>query len=127
MPRDYQETIRALRAKANDRATGPDERAALLAKANEMEAKYGNSNSGSTDDTTIFSRDGRGRWVPWTPPVPAPTHTAEFWREYLTNLAARQWMWNTEYYDRDGNPVTKPDVDNIYEEEYRYEPEEEDG
>lgn len=40
MPRDYRETIRALRAKADDKATTPEESATLREKADELEKKY---------------------------------------------------------------------------------------
>lgn len=39
--RDYAEIIRALRAKANDDATTPEEKEILRAKADELEEKYG--------------------------------------------------------------------------------------
>lgn len=41
MPRDYRETIRALRAKAADNAVTDHEREALLAKAKEIEEAHG--------------------------------------------------------------------------------------
>jgi hypothetical protein len=55
--RDYRETIRALRAKAADPAVPDSERKALNEKADKLEAKYSNSTSPFTYDTTVIGRD----------------------------------------------------------------------
>lgn len=123
VPRDYRETVRALRAKAHDPVTPEPEREACLAKASELEAKYGNVTSRVTDDTIIINRSGGYNPFARKPGWRQPDYSDEYWNRYLADLLNRQWMWNREYYDQDGNPVTKPDVDNIYEDDYKYDEE----
>jgi hypothetical protein len=102
--RNYSDTIRALRTKAADRAIGPAEARVLRAKADELEAKYGNASSPPTDNTTV------------TGPTPD-----EAWEE-LNRLFKNQWQWNDKYYDRHGNSrYTEADQDDLYEETYKYE------
>jgi hypothetical protein len=101
MPRDYGETIRALRAKAADKAVTPEEAKILREKADELEAKHGNVNSPFTDDTTTTSRDGRyWEYAPYNVFYPKPeTEEARRarWQEAYRqtwDLFLRQNMWN---------------------------------
>lgn len=128
MPRDHAETIRALRAKAADKTVTPEESAAFKAKADELEAKYGNSSSPPTDETTVNMADEAVRrlWEDilrptWQRPTTVrPSNQA--WEE-VRRLAENQWQWNDKYYDRWGNPrKTEADQDDLYEEQYKYAP-----
>lgn len=135
---DYLRLARELRAKANYvpppasglTAVGPEEKAALLAKAREFEAKHAEAvtqYSRFTDDTTVTSRDGR---------PPYGTRDWDEWFEVMKNirkaqaeriaedLQRNQWRWNSEYYDQDGKPKPQrsPDYDDIMEETYKYDP-----
>ncbi len=109
---DYAQKARALRAKAADPVVTESERNSLLAKARELEAKYGNRSSPFTNHTTVTSRDGRpsGGYQP----------SDQYWVDYMEGLVRNQWRWNSEYYDRGGNPVHE-DEDSMYEEAYKYE------
>lgn len=115
---DYLRKARALRAKAADPVVPAPEAKALLEKAAELEAKYRNSNSPFTDETTVTSRDGR-------PSYGSPLYEA--WVDAMNirrqaqaqkiaeDLLENQWMWNTEYYDKDGKPrPTEADEDEDY-------------
>lgn len=125
---DYAAKARALRAKAADPVVPDVERRALLEKARELEAKYGNANSPFTNDTTVLGRDGRPPygspgWYTWVEVQrmyrqQQATQTAE-------DLAREQWRWNTEYYDIHGNPRrNEADTDDDYlEETYAWEDE----
>jgi hypothetical protein len=136
VPFDNLDRARKLRAKAADlNATTPAEREMLLEKARELEAKHRKLNPPPTDNTTTFTGDSF-----WLHGAPPPKYSSTEWNEAADTLndarmkrAAKiaqdlldnQWRWNTEYYDKDGNPVqARPDVDDIYEEDYKYEPEE---
>ena len=123
MARDYLAVARQLRVKAADPAVSGEERRALLDKAAELEAKYRNSSSATTDQTTVTATDGRqGRTVTIN------LNHSPFWAETLRHLKENQWRWNSEYYDEDGTPRTSgPDLDDVYEEEYKYEIGEDDG
>ena len=118
MPRDHAETIRALRAKAADRSVTPEEAQMFAAKADELEAKYGNSSSPPADDTTAEDWYRRNY----------DDFLADFYRqrqawEQVRKLADNQWQWNDKYYDRWGNPrKTEADQDDLYAEEYKYAP-----
>jgi Protein of unknown function (DUF2786) len=123
---DWPNIIRALRAQAADPGIGEAERAAFTEKADKLEAKYGNSSSPSTDDTTVTGRDGR--WVR-QPAGFRPTADQEYWDEYMRNIVKNQYQWNTKYYDKDGNPKPGyggPDVDDLYEDEFKYDGKEDD-
>lgn len=144
---DYLRLARELRAKANYvpppgsslTAVGPEEKAALLAKARELEDKHKLS-SPFTDDTTVTSRDGFTFYG--TSPYPYPYGSPEWeaWAEGIRkerqaqaqkiaeDLAKNQWKWNSEYYDRFGNPKPQrgDDYDDIMEETYKYDPQGED-
>jgi hypothetical protein len=97
----------------------PDtERRALLDRADALEAKYGNSNSPSTDDTTVTGNDGYWsvRFTSW--------QTAETFADQerraraawdtLWDLHRNQAAWNKEW-DR-----STPDEDDLISEEYKY-------
>lgn len=124
---DYTGKARALRAKAADHAVTPEERKILLAKAEELEAKYGKQSSPITDDTTTTSRDGRynpfayrGGHFEWTwdvPPQPRPFDQEEWQRR---NRAAWEQLWNLHRSQEQWNRPHDEDV--IYEEKYKYEP-----
>lgn len=139
MTQDYANKARALRAKAADKAVSSAERDSLLAKARELEAKYGSVTVDSTitDETTITGRDGRGypstwdyhAWTFYEPPPP-PRHTQaeedainarrrrEAW-DMLWNLHREQERWNrppddvyNEQYD--GNDPQETEEDDRY-------------
>lgn len=117
---DYLETARKLRAKAADPVVPDTERQALLERATDLEARYSKPKSPSTDDTTVTDSGFNIRWAPGTkPPTSRPFYPTTDYREVLRRLAKNQWMWNTQYYDRYGNP-RRPQED-IVEEDYRYE------
>jgi hypothetical protein len=130
---DYLAKARQLRVKAADPAVPKPEREALEKKARELETKYGKVNFPFTDDTTVTDRSGgaegdlftNGAWIYYPKPDPMNRATATYWAEYLQKLAENQWQWNTEYYDKDGNPRVQEEED-IVEEEYRYDEEESD-
>jgi hypothetical protein len=146
---DYLRQARDLRAKANYvpppgsglAAVGAEEKAALLAKAEELERKYAppppppsppggynpfyrNPNSRDTDDTTVTNRSGQ-RYTTYQGPTygRAPyidPNLAGYWYDILNDLLIRQPAWNKP-----------PDEEDIVAEEYRtndfnYEYEEED-
>jgi hypothetical protein len=129
---DYLRTARLLRAKAADPVVPETERRALLDRAEKLEAKYRKPNSPPTDNTATSTGPPTGpfsynsTFVYWDFPGPdgkTPPPTDEDLRKYwvvLQDLLKNQWMWNTEYYDKDGNPRPQPDVDDIYEEDYKY-------
>lgn len=87
---DYHSKIRALRAKAADPVVTPEERTSLLAKAKELEKKYGKVTEFSPriDDTVITSRDGR--WSPWAP-------AADFWQQ--VQWGVRNYSYEADYDD----------------------------
>jgi hypothetical protein len=104
---DYAHKISALRRKAADKSATPAEAKILTAKADELEAKYGNANSSFTDDTVTTSRDGRATTVPTS---------EEAWRQVWL-LFHQQHQWN--------KPPTDEEED-IVEDRFREEPEDED-
>lgn len=110
---DYLRTARLLRAKAADPVVPDTERRVLLEKAAELESKYRNRNSPSANDTTVIGRGG------YTGPVD------DYWTNFLRyadamrqteDLLRRQHQWNKP-----------PEDDDITEEQYRYQPEDEDA
>lgn len=125
---DLLDRARKLRAKAADPAVPVPERALLVEKAKELEERYRKENPPLTNQT-----------IPPTPPrfgAPDWDEVAQVFHDVRMQRAAKiaqdlldnQWRWNTEYYDRDGNPTQPgPDVDDIYEEEYKYAEEDEDA
>lgn len=116
---DYAQKARALRAKAADPVVPEAERQALLEKAAELEAKYSKPNSPFTDQTTVTSRDGFGKsaydlWVEAQNRI-----RYEQARKVAEDLLKNQWIWNSEYYDRNGKPhANEADTDNV--EDYGY-------
>lgn len=138
---DYLDTARKLRAKAADKVTPEAERAALIERAEYLEKKYGNASSRSTNDTTTTSRDGHtmtySEWLNrnydffyanngWRPPPPNEAERERRQREaerIAEQLKERQWMWNREYYDRDGKPYNH-DPDDLIADEYKHDNEE---
>lgn len=152
---DYLQLARDLRAKAAYKpppgssleAVGAEEAAALIAKAEELERKYGNPNSRLTNDTVTTSRDGHtmtyhefisslyrfhaegnGRYSPYNAP---PRNEAEYERRrqqserIAEDLLKNQYRWNDKYYDEEGNPKPQtPDEATIVEEQYAYAPNE---
>jgi hypothetical protein len=127
---DYLAKARALRAKAADPAVPAAERRALLDKATELESKYRNPSSSFTFDTIITGRDGIPPWSSgpaWDAWAEAIRNARKTQAEKIAeDLRNNQWRWNSEYYDRFGNPkpYVDPDLDDVYEEDYRYDPEE---
>jgi hypothetical protein len=135
VPFDKLDRARKLRAKAASPAVTAPEAKMLREKAAELEAAYRKDNPPPTNHTTTFTGDSF-----WLRGGSAPKYDSKEWNEAADTLndarmrqAAKiakdlldnQWRWNTEYYDKDGNPVqARPDVDDIYEEDYKYEPEE---
>jgi hypothetical protein len=119
---DYYAMYDKLLERAAHPKTPLAEAAACRAKATEiMEKHLQNSNRSFTVyDTKITSRDGR----PWQAAAPGAVNfaTNDYWAEYMARLAANQWQWNTEYYDKEGKP--RPQEEDIVEEEYRYDKEE---
>ena len=130
MPRDYLDIARKLRVLAADRATPDEQRPALLKRAAELEEKYApkpNPTSPPTYDT-IITNGIRITWAPGARPNTFTTDHRTPWPDgklfdsILDELVKNQWMWNTEYYDRYGNPkpqTPKPEED-IVEEKWQY-------
>lgn len=106
---DYLKLARDLRAKAEYvpppgsglAPVGPEEKAALLAKAKELEVKYGNFNSPFTDDTIVTSRDGR--WSTVDIERIRRERAERAWK-IANDLLRSQFLWNSEYYYPDGTP-----------------------
>lgn len=109
---DYAQKARALRAKAADPVVPDVERRALLEKARELEAKYGNSSSLFTGDTTVTSRDGFFYPTGTTHRATTVPPSAEAWRA-TWNLFHNQHLWNKP-----------PAEEDIIEENYREAPDE---
>lgn len=126
MPFDNLDRARKLRAKAADPAVPPAEAKTLREKAAELEAKERKLNSPPTDNTsaTGFGNHpeyGTTPWEEWAKTFnDARLRKAQ---QVAQDLLKNQWRWNSEYYDENGKPYG-PDVDDIMEEDYKYEPEE---
>lgn len=116
---DYLRLARELRAKADYvpplgsglQPVGEAERAALLAKAGELEARYRNSSSRSTDQTIPVGAFGFTVNWPTETEVQRQARYAESMRQ-TWDLYQRQHQWNKE--------------EDIVEEDYQHEPEDED-
>jgi hypothetical protein len=130
---DYLAAAKAFRAKAA--ATPyPEEAKTLLAKAAELEAKYGNRSSPSANDTTTTSRSGQWdysntEYLAWAEAI--RRHRQAEAMRVAEDLLKNQWRWNREYYDQNGNPFDtgpnpNPDPDDLIAEEYKTDPEDED-
>ena len=129
---DYRARIKALRALGAEGSGATDhERALANQRASELEAKHGikTETSPITDDTTVTGRDGRrypvyeGFWFRWTPP-PSPESEEVRRRRYeeavrqTESLFKQQWQWN---------PPPDEDEDSMYEEAYKYAPDDYEG
>jgi hypothetical protein len=128
MPFDLLDRARKLRAKAADPAVPKPERDALIEKAKELESRHRNLNPPPANQTI--------------PPTPGTFGTPD-WEEVARvfndarmrraakiaqDLLDNQWKWNTEYYDKEGNPKQPgPDLDDIIDEDYKYAEEDENG
>jgi hypothetical protein len=116
--------MRALRELAEHPNTPEHEAALARDRLKAMEAKYGNSNSRSTDNTTTTNRSGQPGfryrygspdWNAWADEYNAQRRkTAE---QIAEELLRNQWIWNSEYYDMNGNP-RPTEADNTNEDEF---------
>lgn len=137
MPVNYYELYDKLMERAGHPKTPPAEAAACREKARKIMEKhlqpsYRSSNSPFTDDTIVTGRDGypaygSPAWDAWVKTMRAQRQAAS--ARVAEDLLKNQWRWNSEYYDRNGNPrPTQADTDEDYvEDTYAYDPEDNEG